>query len=313
MTNTTDAPNTAPEITTSGSINVPENQALARRLAARDTDAGDEVTGWSIVGGADRFQFSVASDTGELSFRAAPDFEAPTDVASGDPASGAGDNEYVVAVRVRSGAGARELEAGRTFTVRVTNEREPPGIPEAPAFSGETADSLTVHWSEPDNTGPAITGYDVQYREKGTGRFTDAQHEGPARTATLTGLQEGTAYEVQVRATNGEGTGDWSAPVEGRTVVPLRVEITSGIEPPVEGAFSLRFSFSEVVRSFTRGDIDTQQEPACTDSGNNPVSCNPDFTALQSTDNRIFTTTVTPRTAGSQTITRSQFLCQRAE
>ena len=298
VTNTTDAPNTAPEITTSGSINVPENQALARRLAARDTDAGDEVTGWSIVGGADRFQFSIAPDTGELSFRAAPDFEAPTDVASGDPASGAGDNEYVVAVRVRSGAGARELEAGRTFTVRVTDEREPPGIPEAPAFSGETADSLTVHWSEPDNTGPAITGYDVQYREKGTGRFTDAQHEGPARTATLTGLQEGTAYEVQVRATNGEGTGDWSAPVEGRTVVPLRVEITSGIEPPVEGAFSLRFSFSEVVRSFTRGDIDTQQEPACTDSGNNPVSCNPDFTALQSTDNRIFTTTVTPRTAG---------------
>ena len=31
-----------------------ENQALVRRLAARDDDPGDEVTGWEIVGGADR-------------------------------------------------------------------------------------------------------------------------------------------------------------------------------------------------------------------------------------------------------------------
>ena len=141
VTNTTGAPNTAPEITSPSSFDVPENQALVRRLEARDIDPGDEVTGWEIVGGADRLQFSVAPDTGELSFRTAPDFEAP------------GDNEYEVTVEVRSGAGARELEAEQTFTVRVTDEREPPGIPEAPTFSGETAESMTVNWSEPDNTG----------------------------------------------------------------------------------------------------------------------------------------------------------------
>ena len=124
VTNTTGAPNTAPEITSPSSFDVPENQALVRRLEARDIDPGDEVTGWEIVGGADRLQFSVAPDTGELSFRTAPDFEAP------------GDNEYEVTVEVRSGAGARELEAEQTFTVRVTDEREPPGIPEAPTFSG---------------------------------------------------------------------------------------------------------------------------------------------------------------------------------
>ena len=54
VTNTTGALNTAPEITSPGSFDVPENQAVARRLAARDTDPGDEVTGWAIVGGADR-------------------------------------------------------------------------------------------------------------------------------------------------------------------------------------------------------------------------------------------------------------------
>ena len=173
VTNTTGAQNTDPEITSPSSFDVPENQLVARRLVARDSDPGDAVTGWDIVGGADQGQFAITSDTGELSFRDPPDFEAP------------GDNEYVVTVEVTSGAGARELEAEQTFTISVTDEREPPDVPEAPAFSGETADSLTVSWTEPDNTGPAITDYDVQYREKGAGRFTDALHEGTGFSLTL--------------------------------------------------------------------------------------------------------------------------------
>ena len=296
VTNTTGAPNTAPEITSPSSFEVPENQALVRRLEARDIDPGDEVTGWEIVSGADQGQFTITSDTGHLSFQTAPDYEDPRDTASSDPVSGAGDNEYVVRVEVRSGTGARELEAEQTFTVRVTDEREPPGVPEAPTFSGETAESMTVNWSEPDNTGPPITDYDVQYREKGTGRFTDGVHEGPGFSLTLDDLEPGTAYEVQVRATNDEGASDWSESGEGRTITPLTVQMTPSPPPPVEGAFSLRFSFSEEVRGFTSGDIETQQEPACTDSANNPISCNPTIAALQTTDNRIFTTTVNPRT-----------------
>ena len=284
VTNTTGAPNTAPQITSPSSFDVRENQSVVRRLVAKDTDLGDEVTGWVIVGGADQGQFMITSDTGDLSFRTAPDFEAP------------GDNEYEVTVEVRSGAGARELEAEQTFTVRVTDEREPPGIPEAPTFSGETAESMTVNWSEPDNTGPAITDYDVRYREKGTGRFIDGQHEGPGRSLTLDNLEPGTAYEVQVRATNDEGTSDWSESGEGMTVTPLTVQMTTDLPPPVEGPFTMRFRFSETVRGFTSNDIETQQEPACTDSANNPVFCNPSFAALQTTDDRIFTTTVTPRT-----------------
>ena len=284
VTNTTGAPNTAPQITSPGSFDVPENQALARRLTASDADEGDEVTGWEIVGGADQSQFTITTDTGELSFRTAPDFEAP------------GDNEYEVTVEVRSGAGARELEAEQTFTVRVTDEREPPGIPEAPTFSEETAESLTVNWSEPDNTGPAITDYDVRYREKGTVRFTDGQHAGPGLSLTLDDLEPGTAYEVQVRATNDEGTSDWSESGEGMTVTPLTVPMTTDLPPPVESAFAVRFSFSETVVGFTSSDIVTRQEPPCTDSANNPVSCNPTIAALQTTDDRIFTTAVTPRT-----------------
>ena len=296
VTNTTGEPNTAPEITSPGLFEVRENQARVTRLMARDADAGDEVTGWSIVGGADQSQFSITSDTGDLSFQEAPDYESPTDVVSSDPPSGAGDNEYVVTVEVRSGAGARELEAEQTFTVRVTDEREPPGIPEAPAFSGETADSLTVRWSEPENTGPPIMDYDVRYREKGPGHFIVAQHMGPGLSLTLADLEPGTAYEVQVRATNDEGTSDWSDPGEGMTVTPLTVEMMGGTEPPVEGPFTVRFSFSEPVRGFTQAAIETAQDPACTDEQNNPVFCEPDIGRLETVDDRVFSTTVTPQT-----------------
>ena len=294
VTNTTGAPNTVPEITSPSSISVRENQAVVRRLAARDTDPGDEVTGWSIVGGADQGQFAITSDTGEMSFREAPDFEAP------------GDNEYEVRVEVKSGAGARELEAEQTFTISVTDEREPPDVPEAPTFSGETAESLQVSWSEPDNTGPAITDYDAQYREKGTGRFTGALHDGPGRTVTLSDLNAGTVYEVQVRATNDEGTGGWSDPGEGMTVGPLRLEMMTMEEPPVSGPFTVRLSFSEPVTGFSTSDIDTEQDPECVDDQNNTVFCDPGIGALQTIDDRVFTTTVTPRTdrvAHSYTLT----------
>ena len=284
VTNTTGAPNTAPEITSPSSFDVPENRTVARRLAARDTDPGDEVTGWAIVGGADRFQFSIAPVTGELSFREAPDFEAP------------GDNQYAVTVEVTSGAGVRELTAEQTLTISVTDEREPPGVPEAPTFSGETAESLTVSWTEPENTGPDITDYDVQYREKGRGRFNGVTHEGPARTLTLSDLEPGTLYELQVRATNEEGTSGWSASGEGMTVTPLTVGMGSGTDPPVSGAFTVRFSFSEPVTGFSRSDIETGQDPACRDDQNNTVFCDPGIGTLQTTDDRVFTTTVTPWT-----------------
>ena len=306
VTNTTGAQNTAPEITSPSSLDVRENQAAVRQLAARDVDPGDEVTGWTIVGGVDQGHFSISFDTGELSFRESPDYEDPTDVASTDPPSGGGENEYVVTVEVRSGVGARELEAEKTLTVRVTDEQERPGVPEAPTFSGETTDSLTVSWSEPENTGPAITDYDVQYREEGAGRFTDAQHEGPGFSLTLSDLKPGMVYEVQVRARNEEGTGDWSESGEGRTITPLTVEMTSGAEPPVPGPFTVRFSFSEPVTGFFRSDIETGQDPACVDDQNNPVFCDPGIETLETVDDRVFTATVTPwtdRVAHNYTLT----------
>ena len=54
---------------------------------------------------------------------------------STDPPSGAGDNEYIVVVRVASGPVARDRTVEQAFAVRVIDaDRESPGAPEAAAL-----------------------------------------------------------------------------------------------------------------------------------------------------------------------------------
>ena len=113
---------------------------------------------------------------------------------------------------------------------------------------------------------------------------------------TLEDLEPGTVYEVQVRAKNDEGTSDWSDAGEGMTVAPLRLEMMTMEEPPVSGPFTVRFSFSEPVTGFNASDIDSGQDPECRDDQNNTVFCDPGIRALQTADDRVFTTTVTPWT-----------------
>ena len=159
----------------------------------------------------------MVEETGELMFREAPDYEDPGDVESAEPASGAADNEYIVVVEVRSGEGERERKGSRAIRVRVSDEEEPPGAPAAPVVTAEGSDSLKVSWREPENRGPEIVDYEVRYREAGEAGYSDGGHEGTGLEVRLSGLEEGTAYEVQVRAVNQEGMSEWSEPGEGRT------------------------------------------------------------------------------------------------
>ncbi len=93
-----------------------------------------------------------------------------------------------------------------------------PGKVPAPAVSaGTAASSLSVSW----NSYQTDTDYDLRYyagdadpadpadwvEEGEPGGHT---HTGTATTATITGLAQGTAYRVQVRAANGVGPGPWS-------------------------------------------------------------------------------------------------------
>ena len=76
---------------------------------------------------------------------------------------------------------------------------------------------MKVSWREPENRGPEITDYEVRYREGGEEGYSDGGHEGTGLEVRLSGLEEGTAYQVQVRAVNEEGMSEWSEPGEGRT------------------------------------------------------------------------------------------------
>ena len=116
------------------------------------------------------------------------------------------------------------LTASVEVSIAVNDVDEPPGTPEAPMVEADDEDeqtALDVTWTEPSNTGPSITDYDVQYREAGSeDDFTDASYDGVGVSATIPDLSPNTTYEVQVRATNDEGMGSWSMSGEGATGVP---------------------------------------------------------------------------------------------
>ena len=207
-TGTTDA-NAAPSFSSSATFDAAENQTAAGTVLATDGDTDDDVTGYAITGGADQAFFSIGATSGALTFDDAPNFEDAQDQGT--------NNTYVVEVEATSGTGTREKTATQTITVTVTDEDEAPGKPAAPDVAAASVSSLTVNWSAPDNGGPAIDDYDVRYRAGTSGSWSDGGHAGTATTATLSSLSENTSYQVQVRATNDEGTGDWSDSGSGTT------------------------------------------------------------------------------------------------
>ena len=214
--------NAVPSFTSPATFNAPENQASVGTVQASDSDTDDSVTGYAIQGGADRSKFSIAPASGALTFASAPNFEAPADTDTG--------NDYVVVVRATSGTGERVKTADQTITVTVTDvDGEAPGVPLAPTVSSASVTSVTVTWTAPTNAGPAITDYDYRYRVGSPqGSWTEVTTTTiTALSATITQFAEDTGYEVQVRATNDEGTSGWSGSGSGSTDANAAPSFTS--------------------------------------------------------------------------------------
>ena len=205
--------NVAPSFTSDATISVAENETAVVTVAATDSDADDSVTGYAITGGADMALFEIGATSGELTFKSAPNFEDAQDQGT--------NNTYVVVVTATSGAGTRVKTATQTITVTVTDvDTEAPGKPGTPTVSAGSATSLRVNWSAPDNAGPAITDYDYRHRiTSPQGSWTEVTGTTiTTLSATIGSLAENTSYDVQVRATNAEGTGSWSDSGSGTTV-----------------------------------------------------------------------------------------------
>lgn len=97
---------------------------------------------------------------------------------------------------------------------------------------------LDVSWDAPLGGVSAITDYDIQYRVKDTGAYSDAGYDGLVLMHTLTGLNPGTPYQVQVRARTSAGPGEWSPPGEGTTGDPPPPPTGDPPPPPPEKGLS---------------------------------------------------------------------------
>ena len=217
FTATAEVSNSAPTFSSGTSFSVAENSTAVGTVSASDADSQDSITGYTL-GGADIAKFSI-TNTGVLTFANAPNYEIPGDALSATPANAATNNEYIITVTATSGADARAMTATQTLTITVTDVTEAPGKPDAPTVTAPHAKptELNVSWTAPTNTGPPITDYDVRYRKGNSGTFTDTDFTGTTTSTTLTGLTAGTGYQVQVRATNDEGTSPWSDTGSGST------------------------------------------------------------------------------------------------
>ena len=218
--------NTTPEFADdTRTRSVPENTLpgvnIGAPISATDPDEdileyGDTLT--YSLGDDDAASFDIDASTGQLITKAPLDRESkPT-------------YSVMVTVKDSGGDGGVPSEATETVTITVTNEEEPPDTPVPPTVvSGQDNDNtpdtnesitiLKVVWHAPDNTGPTITDYEVQYKKTTETGFSDWPHTGTDGVATITDLEADTSYQVRVRATNGEEdtTENWSLVGTGST------------------------------------------------------------------------------------------------
>ena len=213
----TASPNSAPIFTSPPtSLDVAENSAGGANVgtvAATDADAGDN---------GDTLTYSLDSASDAL-FDI--DSSGVITVESGATLDHEDTPSHTAIVTVSDGT----VEVTHSLTINVTDVDEPPDAPAAPTVAGTSVSSVTVTWVAPDVTGkPEITDYDVRYFKGAADPSDEAgwiepgeagghDHDGTGTTATITGVDAGSVYRVQVRASNAEGTSDWSASGSGTT------------------------------------------------------------------------------------------------
>ncbi len=88
-------------------------------------------------------------------------------------------------------------------------------MPQLTAGSG----TIAVSWDALD--GHNVTDYHLRHAEEGSGSWTDITEGIDGTSSTIAGLTNGTGYEVQVRAVNANGEGDWSPSATARPLATL--------------------------------------------------------------------------------------------
>ena len=183
-------------------FNVEENSVAAgdpigNPVTAVDPDL-DTVT--HTLEGADATSFDIDPGSGQIRATAGLNYEEKS--------------RYSVTVRATDTRGGSSTVG---VTITVTDVDEPPDTPLSPTVTAASSTSLQVTWDAPENPGPPITDYDYRYREAFGSWIEVPNTTITATTVTIEGLAASTSYDVEVRATNAEGTSDWSNSGYGST------------------------------------------------------------------------------------------------
>ncbi len=219
--------NEQPEfVFTSDELEVKEN-SLA------NTNIGDPVTAIDpesatltySLSGTDSDAFDIETSTGQIKTKDPLDHESRPVIMLTVTATDPGD-----------------LAASIEITVSVADiDTEAPGKPDAPSVApnpGNGHEALAVTWISPENMGPPITSYIVQYRvEDSNTDWTQVTIDGNGFETTISGLLTDTTYEAQVRALNDEGDGLWS---ESGAAATLVAPVVNSIPEFDEGATTTR-------------------------------------------------------------------------
>ena len=195
-----DPSNNAPEFSVELAVfTLPENSAADTVVGTvTATDDDDDTLTYSLEG-TDAASFAIDSGTGEIKTRSGVTYNYETKFT------------YEMTAKAEDGNGGSDtIDVSIALLNDQTEKSAKPAKPSLVPIPGVFT-RLTARWTKPGlNGGPAIIGYEVQYRQGTTGTWMDVTHTGTAVTATLTGLTANTEYQVRVQAWNGEALSDWS-------------------------------------------------------------------------------------------------------
>ena len=229
--NDNDTANTAPAFPSStADRSVAENTAAGQNvggvLTATDSD-GDTLT--YTLEGTDAASFDLVTTTDP-----AAQIRTRTGVTYNHEVT----PTYTVVVKADDGNGGTDTV---TVAITITDEAEAPGRPAAPTLTAVSnlPDHFIVEWLAPTNTGPEIDTYDLRYQKTTESTWTNGPQDqlphATGGTAGIMGLDAGTAYRVQVRATNDEGDGEWSQSGTGTTSGAVTVRFEQAAYSVAEG------------------------------------------------------------------------------
>ena len=237
-------------ITAKTSRSIAENSAAGTAVGNPVTgtpyDDGDDQTddalSYTLTGNAaDSGKFVIDTASGQISVKQGATLDYETDDSHRETETW---NGQVIAKFYRGEVHYTVDGHAAVISVNIKVTDVEAGQPAAPTvsrteFSEPTNPALDVSWTAPAANGLTITGYNVQYRKKaadGEEAAAWTAYSGTigatATSLTLSNLEAGATYEVQVRAeTSEEAEGPWSYTGSGRANRPPRSTEAPNLQP----------------------------------------------------------------------------------